>query len=186
MKKISLAVLSSFVCLFAFAQPKPTELDKSQMDMCYWPNNFPLLKMTGKVKDLPTARVIFSRPLKNNREIFGGIVKYNEMWRLGANEATEIEFFKPVKIADKLVPQGRYTLFCIPEENKWNIILNKDNYCWGNFIYDKKKDAVRAEAAVEKTTESVDAFTIYFEETKSGANLIIQWDLAKATLPIKL
>ena len=87
-----------FCCLIlgivAMAQQKPTELDKSPMDMSYCPANYPLLKMSGKAKDLPAIRVIYGRPLKNNRPIFGGIIQYNEMWRLGANEATEIEFFK--------------------------------------------------------------------------------------------
>jgi len=179
-----LVFVSSFSVIQA--QQKPTELDKSPMDISYWPPNFPLLKMSGKVKDIPNARLLYSRPLKNSRVIFGGIIKYKEIWRLGANEATEVEFFRNVKIGGKLLAKGRYTLFCIPDENRWTIIVNRDNYSWGNFVYDIKKDVLRAEATVEKSTEPVEAFTIYFEETKSGANLIILWDDAKAILPITL
>lgn len=186
MKKI-LCLLFIIGCVsISFAQQKPTELDKSPMDMNYWPANYPILKMSGKAKDIPTARIIYSRPLKNNRAIFGGVIKYDELWRLGANEATEIEFFKNVKIDGKPVAKGRYTVYCLPSATKWTIIINKDNYCWGNFIYDMKKDVLRTNTTIEKNTETVEAMTIYFEETKTGANLIMLWDDIKATLPISL
>lgn len=185
MKRLFLALCIGIATLCQ-AQQKPTELDKSPLDMSYWPNNYPILKMSGKAKDLPTARVLYSRPLKNNRTIFGGIIKYNEIWRLGANEATEIEFFKSVKIDGKQIAKGRYTLYCLPTETKWTIIINKDNYCWGNFVYDIKKDVLRTTITLDKTTEAVEAMTMYFEETKSGANLIIMWDDIKGTLPINL
>ncbi|MFP5040364.1 DUF2911 domain-containing protein [Parasediminibacterium sp. JCM 36343] len=178
------------VCLcIAFAtsaQQKPTELDKSPMDMSYWPANYPLLKLNGKAKDGPVARIVYSRPIKNNRTIFDSLVKYNEVWRLGANEATEVEFFKPVKIGGKPVPKGRYTIFCIPNEARWTLIINKDNYCWGSFIYDSKKDLLRTDVPAERNSEVVEAFTIYFEEVKTGANLIVLWDNLKAALPISL
>lgn len=174
------------MALTAYAQPKPTELDKSPMDMSYWPANYPILKMSGKAKDQPYARIIYGRPLKNGRIIFGGIVQYNEMWRLGANEATEIEFFKAVKVAGKTLPKGRYTMYCLPSENKWTIIFNKDNFCWGSFTYDSKKDIARSDIGLDKNTEIVEAFTIYFEESKNGANIIFLWDDVKASLPVTL
>src|ERR1700741_2369729 len=93
----------SLVCVLAFfnvhAQKqsdlykKPTELDSSPMDMSYWPIYYPVLKMEGKTKAMPIARVLFGRPLKNGRAIFGTTLRYDQVWRLGANEATEIEFF---------------------------------------------------------------------------------------------
>jgi hypothetical protein len=174
------------VTITVFAQPKPTDLDKSPMDMSYWPANYPILKMNGKAKDQPVARLIYGRPLKNGRTIFGGIIQYNEMWRLGANEATEIETFRTLKIAGKVLAKGRYTIYCLPTLNKWTIIINKDNFCWGNFTYDNKKDIIRTDIDVEKTTEAVEAFTIYFDDTKNGANMIFLWDDIKASLPIQL
>lgn len=185
MKRLFLAICIGIATLCQ-AQQKPTELDKSPLDMSYWPANYPILKMSGKAKDIPVARVLYSRPLKNSRTIFGGIIKYNEIWRLGANEATEIEFFKSVKIDGKQVAKGRYTLYCLPTENKWTIIINKDNYCWGNFVYDIKKDVLRTTITLDKTSEAVEAMTMYFEETKNGANLVIMWDDTKGTLPINL
>lgn len=175
-----------FATICTYAQQKPTDLDKSPMDMSYWPMNYPLSKMSGKAKDMPVARVIYSRPLKNGRTIFGGINRYDELWRLGANEATELELFRNVKIGGKAVPKGRYTMYCIPSEKKWTMIINKDNYSWGNFTYDPKKDVARADIDIDKNNDTVEAFTIYFDETKAGANMIFLWDDVKAVLPITL
>ena len=178
MRAIFLA-LAMVASVLASAQQKPSDLDKSPMDMSYWPANFPMLKLSGKASGEPIARVIYGRPQKNGRPLFGDIVQYNTIWRLGANEATEIEFFVPVKIAGKLVPKGRYTLYGIPNENSWTLILNTDN-----FSYNAKKDLLRTEVPVIKTLDSTDAFTLYFEETNLGAGLIIMWDQVKVMLPI--
>jgi hypothetical protein len=186
MKSIKFLVVLLFISTSIFAQQKPTELDKSPMDMSYWPNTYPILKLSGKVKDAPLARVIYGRPQKNNRVIFDGIVKYGEMWRLGANEATEVEFLKPVKINSKAIPKGRYTLYCIPAADKWTLVVSKDNYCWGNYSYNPKNDVTRVDIKVEKNTEIVEAFTAYFDETKTGANLVFMWDDVKTQLPISL
>jgi hypothetical protein len=184
MKKSILIVACFLHSLISFGQLKSIELDKSPMDMSYFPFDYPKQKLNGKAKEQPIARIIYSRPQKNNREIFDGIVKYNELWRLGANEATEIEFFKNAKVNGKIVPKGKYTLYCIPTETKWTVILNKDNFCWGNFNYDIKKDIVRVDCKVEFISEIAEAFTAEFDETKTGANLIFMWDNVKVTLPI--
>ncbi len=184
--KLCVSLVCVLLMMSAQAQQKPTDLDKSPMDMCYWPNNYPLLKMSGKVKDMPLARIVYGRPLKNGRSIFGGILKYNELWRMGANEATEIEFFTDVKIAGKSVSKGRYTIYCIPGESKWTMILNRDNFSWGNFSYDSRKDVLRTDIEIDKTTDSIEAFTLYFEDTKTGCNLVCVWDDIKASLPIAM
>lgn len=187
-KQLLFIGLNLIIFLFSntvFSQSKPTALDKSPMDVSYFPKDYPLLKMNGKSKDLPIARVIYSRPQKNGREIFGELIQYNEIWRLGANEATEVEFFRNVKIDGKTLAKGRYSLFCIPKENKWIFIFNKDNYGWGSFNYDAKKDALRVECSIEKTQEIAEALTIYFDSANTGANLIIIWDNIKASLPFR-
>lgn len=186
MKFISFCISLLFFVAPIFAQQKPTDLDKSPMDVSYWPNNYPILKLNGKVKENPIARLLYSRPQKNNRIIFDGIVKYGEMWRLGANEATEIEFLKNIKINNKIIKKGKYTLYCIPNATTWSIIINSDNYCWGNYSYNQKLDVLRVDISPEKNSEIVEAFTAYFEETKTGANLIFMWDDVKTRLPIFL
>ncbi|MEO7531153.1 MAG: DUF2911 domain-containing protein [Sediminibacterium sp.] len=179
----------SLVCMLAFSSmqaQKPTDLDKSPMDMSYWPNNYPTLKMKGQAKSMPVARLIYSRPFKNGRTLFGNIIPYGQVYRLGANEAAEIEFFKNVKVGGKLIPKGRYTMYYIAEQNKWTMIINRDNFSWGHFSYKIEKDIMRKDVDLDKNNDVVEAFTMYFEETKTGANLVMLWDDIKALLPITL
>lgn len=154
--------------------------------MCYYPGNYPVLKIQDKVTEPLVARVIYSRPQKNGRLIFGDLVEYGKVWRLGANEATEIEFFRSVKIGDKKVDKGRYTLYAIPMEDNWTIILNKDNDTWGAFKYDEQKDVVRTTVPVQKLNEGIEALVMTFEKSDNGCNLIIAWDNVKVSLPINL
>jgi len=158
-------------------------LDKSPMDMSYYPVDYPKLKMAGNVKEPLVARVIYSRPQKNGRTIFGDLIKYGSVWRLGANEATEIEFFKDVTIADKKVQKGRYVIYCIPHENNWTLVLNQDLYTWGLKI-DSTKDEYKFTIPIEKTRFPYELFTMEFEKANKGMQLIMEWDSVKAALPI--
>ena len=187
MKQITLLILLIISVLVGKSQSiNLPPVDKSPMDMCYYPNNYPVLKIQDKVTEPVVARVIYSRPQKNGRLIFGDLVEYGKVWRLGANEATEIEFFRSVKIGDKKVEKGRYTLYAIPTEDTWTIILNKDNDTWGAFKYDEQKDVLRTSVPVQKLNEGVEALAMTFEKSDSGCNLIIAWDNIKASLPISL
>jgi hypothetical protein len=182
MKKVFLVVFY-LITISSIAQQQPTELDKSPMDMSYSPPNYPILKMNGKVREQPAARIIYSRPQKAGRAIFGEVVTFNEIWRLGANEATEIEFFKNVKINGKPLPKGRYTLYAICTETKWTIIFNTEKDIWG-LAYNQKKDVLRTDAPVQKTDTTTEALTMFFEDVKGGTSLNILWDNAKVILPI--
>ncbi|HMU09590.1 MAG TPA: DUF2911 domain-containing protein [Ferruginibacter sp.] len=166
------------------AQNKMPPLDKSPMDMSYYPSNFPLLKIQDKITEPLIARIIFSRPQKSGRVIFGDLIEYGKVWRLGANEATEIEFFKDVKINNSKIKKGRYTLYCIPYADKWTLILNKETDTWGSFKYDAKKDLLRVTIPVQKQVEVTEEFVIAFEKVSTGAALIIAWDDVKLNLPI--
>lgn len=166
------------------AQLKFPETDKSPLDVSYFPNNYPLLKIQGKATEPLLARAFYSRPQKSNRVVFGELIEYDKVWRLGANEATEIEFFQNVKFGETKVKKGRYTLYCIPTAEKWTLILNKDTDCWGSFIYDPKKDVARADVAVEKQDSITESFSLFFEKTDGGFSLNIGWDNVKVTLPV--
>jgi len=159
-------------------------VDRSPMDMSYYPNNYPIQKIQDKITEPLVARVIYSRPKKENRVIFGGLVKYGEVWRLGANEATEIEFFKHVRIDGKRISKGRYTLYAIVNENSWTMILNKETDIWGAFKYNIKKDVLRVDVPVQKTDATLESLAMMFEKTTEGINLVIAWDMIKVSLPI--
>ncbi len=171
------------IAINSSAQLRPTDLDKSPMDMSYSPQNYPILKMNGNAVSEPSARVIYSRPQKSGRQIFGNIVAYDQVWRLGANEATEIEFFRNVSINDKKVAKGRYTMYAICSEIKWTVIFNNEKDVWG-LAYNSKKDVLRVDLPVQHSDDIVEAYTMYFEDTKSGTTLNILWDDVKVSMPI--
>lgn len=183
-RKFLLSLLMIFALVAARSQSKLPPVDKSPMDMSYYPANYPVLKIQDKVAEPLLARVIYSRPQKNNRVIFGDLVEYGKLWRLGANEATEIEFYQTVRIAGVKVKKGRYTMYCIPYTDRWTIIFNKETDTWGAFKYDEKKDVLRTDVPVQKNTENAEVFSMMFEKSNGGANLIMAWDDVKASLPI--
>lgn len=165
------------------AQNNVPAIDKSPMDISYYPVNYPVLKIQDKITEPLAARVVYSRPQKAGRPIFGGLVKYGELWRLGANEATEIEFFKNVHLGKKKINKGRYTLYAIANETTWTIIVNKETDTWGSFKYDAKKDVTRAIVTAQKNDTVVESLSMYFEKTIGGFNLIIAWDNIKTAVP---
>ena len=187
MMKNIFAILSTIlftVSVSAQTNNKIPVLDKSPMDMSFYPSNYPVLKIQDKITEPLIARIIYSRPQNAGRKIFGEMVPYNTVWRLGANEATEIEFFTDVKIVDKKINKGRYTLYAIVNPDKWTFILNTDMDSWGSFKYQSSKDILRFDAAVQKNAEIVENLSIYFDKTKTGMLLVVSWDNLSSSLPI--
>lgn len=172
--------------LIKTVSPNPyASVDLSPMDISYFPTDYPIQKMAKKVTGAPVMRVVYSRPHKQGRKIFGSLLKYGEPWRLGANEATEIEFFQPVTIQNKKIAKGRYVLYCIPHEKNWVIIFNTNVYSWG-LKQDPAQDVYKFEVPVEKPASSIEFFTMVFEKAKDGgANLIMTWDEVLVRLPVK-
>lgn len=187
--KTVLLLASVFILAFSsFAQngSKLPPLDKSPMDMVYYPANYPIMRIQpNKVSEPIITRVIYSRPSKNGRKIFGELVEDGKIWRLGANEATEIEFFRDVKIGGKTIKKGRYTLYALENPTKWTLIINKETDIWGAFKYDAAKDVVRVDCAVVKSTEITEAFTMYFDKiNQKNIILTMAWDDVITKLPI--
>lgn len=181
---LMLIIVNCFSFSTLQAQTKLPTIDKSPMDMSYYPDRYPILKIQDKITEPLVARVIYSRPQKNGRAIFGDLLEYGKVWRLGANEATEIEFFMDVKINDIKVKKGRYTMYCIPNEDKWTIIINKETDTWGSFRYDEKNDLLRVDIPLQKQTQIMEEFVMAFEKSDKGADLVIAWDNLKINLPI--
>lgn len=160
-------------------------IDLSPIDISYFPVDYPIQKMTKKTAEPPVARVIYGRPHKQGRKIFGNLLKYGEPWRLGANEATEIEFFQPVTIQNKQIGKGRFVLYCIPFEKHWTIVFNNNIFSWG-LTPDPKMDAYKFDVPVEKAPTSIEYFTIVFEKAfDGGTNLLMTWDDVLVRVPIK-
>jgi Protein of unknown function (DUF2911) len=162
-KTLLLLCFSSLLIVEANAQ-KLRGIDKSSMDMAYYPDNFAHdRKFSPKlIGDMPAIiRIIYSRPAKKEREVFGTkIVPYGEVWRVGANESTEIKFYQDVTIQGKIVKAGTYSLFAIPTATEWTIILNKDLDFWGAYSYNKDNDVLRVSVPTKKTDEVIENFSI--------------------------
>ena len=167
--------------------PNPfSPVDISPMDISYFPADYPIQKMSKQITEPPVIRVIYSRPHRQGRKIFGSLLHYGEPWRLGANEATEIELFQPISIQNKKIPKGRYVLYCIPYKDHWTIIFNSNIYSWG-LKPDPKKDLYKFDVPVEASTLLIEYFTMTFEKIDDGSiNLLMTWDDVLARLPIKI
>jgi hypothetical protein len=158
-------------------------VDISPMDMSYFPVEYPKLKMANPNISPPLARVVYSRPHLQRRALFNGILKYDEPWRLGANESSEISFYKTVTIQGKKIPAGRYIIYGIPHSDKWTIILNSNIDSWG-LKQDPSKDVGRFEIPITTNSISLEYFTMVFEKTDTGADLVVAWADIVARLPI--
>ncbi|MDA3615584.1 DUF2911 domain-containing protein [Polluticaenibacter yanchengensis] len=178
--KLLSTIVALLLCLNVMAQG--TEPDKSPLDVAYSPNNFPQSKINGKNTSKPNARVLYSRPQLKGRNIFGNEVAFGEIWRLGANEATEIELFKSSLFGGKKLAKGRYSMFCIPNATSWTIIINKDLDGWGAFNYNQANDVIRVAVPTKAEEVPAEYFTMYFDASN---NLVIKWDSVSVSIPIK-
>lgn len=188
-KTLLLLCLSGLLIIEANAQ-KLRGIDKSPMDMAYYPDNFAHdRKFAPKlIGDMPAiVRITYSRPAKKDREVFGTkIVPYGEVWRVGANESAEIKFYQDVTIQGKKIKAGTYSLFAIPTATEWTIILNKDLDFWGAYSYNKDNDVLRVNVPTKKTEEVVENFSI---QCVKGSNdketsIKIAWDTTLVEVPI--
>jgi hypothetical protein len=133
-----------------------------------------------------TLTVDYGQPAKKGREIFGKLVPYGEVWRLGANEATEITLSKDVSVAGKPLKAGRYMLCAIPQPNSWTIIFNSKLGQWGAFFYDQKNDVLRVDVPASTSDNPAEQLALSFETSDNTANLLIQWDKVKVAVPFAI
>ena len=117
------------------------------------------------------VKIDYSKPSVKGRKIFGGLEKYGDVWRTGANETTTIEFSAPVKIEGQNVAAGKYALFTIPGETEWTVIINT-GIKWGHYTYKKEEDVIRATVKPTKTPALVEVFNIAVEKNQ----VVIKWE----------
>ncbi len=132
-------------------------------------------------------KIVYGQPYKNDRQIFGELVPYNEVWRTGANEATELTVTKEISFGSKLLDAGTYALFSIPKEDgNWTIILNSALGQWGAFDYDSTHDVFRVDIPSQSTDKITEAFTIRFSEIQEDStNIIMEWNQTEIKIPVK-
>ena len=149
---------------------------------------FPSASQHSVVKQrvgLTDVEVDYSRPNKNDREIFGGLVPYGTLWRTGANAVTKIRFSHPVTLGGKEISAGEYALFTIPTADEWTIIVSKDAKVQSAADYKQENDAARITAKPETIPVAIETFTIELGDVKgASATLDFLWD--KTRVPVKL
>ena len=131
--------------------------------------------------------VDYGRPSVRGRKIFGELVPYGKIWRVGANEATNITFEQSVLFGGKPTKIGRYAIFITPEEHEWTVVLNYDADAWGAYSYDPNENAIEVKVPVQTQKELQESLEISFEgisETK--INLQIRWEYSKVDIPIEV
>ena len=125
----------------------------------------------------------YGQPSKNGRDIFGATVPFGEVWRTGANEATEIVFSADALVAGKPLKAGRYQLFTIPRADSWTIIFNAKLGQWGAFFYDEKSDVLKVEVQPTTLSEVRERLTLSVE-SEPGSGFAIEWDKTRAFVPV--
>jgi hypothetical protein len=128
--------------------------------------------------------VSYSRPSMKGRAIFGGLVPWGEVWRTGANEATTFTTEADVVIGGLKVPKGEYSLFTIPTEKQWTLVINKTAKQWGAFKYDAAQDLGRVPMTVATAAKPVEQFTIELVPAGKKATLKLSWDKTVASVAI--
>lgn len=136
-----------------------------------------------------SVKVVYSRPFKKGRLIFGkesdgALVPYDQYWRLGANEATEITFGQPTVFVGNIVPAGSYRMYAVPGEYTWEVSLNSELGKFGYFEPDYDLDIVKVKLPVKSNSSEVEQFTIQFKEDSTNVNIQLLWDKTLVEIPV--
>ncbi len=143
----------------------------------------PPMEATANVGDVAVT-INYSAPSVKGRTIFGDLIQYGKVDRFGANEATTIELSGDVTIEGQDLAAGKYSVFSIPGEDKWTMIFNTVSDQWGNYEYDKEKDALRVEVEAHKLDELVEQMEIKMKEKEGKSWIVFKWENTKVPVAI--
>lgn len=167
-----------FVALVVLAAPGIAQQDKSQRPS-------PAASAQCNFPDGKTLKVDYSSPRMKGRSIYGGLVPYGKVWRAGANEATTFVSDTDLIVGDKDVPAGNYTIFTLPEQGKWTLIVSKKTGEWGIPYPGEQFDFTRAPMEVSKLNAPLEDFTISFANSAQGCSMQMDWATTRATILIR-
>ena len=168
-KKIAFVIGMIFaLSVFAVSQGKPSPPASATCDLG-----------AGK-----TIKTDYSSPRMKGRKIYGELVPYGKVWRTGANEATTFVTSSDVMVGGKEVPAGSYTLFTVPNADKWTLIINKKTGEWGIPYKYESDELARVDMKVSKLPSPVENFTISYEKSGNGCTLQMDWESTRASVDI--
>ncbi len=170
MQKQSAIVIGLILTLSVFAacQGKPSPAASASCDL-------------GGGKSVNTD---YSSPRMKGRKIFGELVPFGQVWRTGANEATTFVTGSDIVVGGKTVPAGSYTIFTVPNADKWTLIINKKTGEWGIPYKYESDELARVDMKVSKLPSPVENFTLSYVKSGSGCNLQVDWESTRASVGI--
>lgn len=177
MRKMVMVGSSLLLVLAAAASPLRAQQDKSKRPS-------PPATAQCDLGGGKSVTIDYSSPRKKGRNVFPDLVKFGEVWRTGANEATTFVTTGDVMVGGTRVPAGSYTLFTIPGKDKWTLIISKKTGEWGTNYPGEKEDLARVEMKAETASVPVENFTISFEKAGKGCNLKLAWDTTAAWVSV--
>jgi len=149
------------------------------------PRPSPVSLVTARYKDT-YLKITYSQPHKRGRIIYGNLVPFGQLWRTGANEATEITITRDITINNTQLKAGTYSIFSIPEKESWTIIVNSDLGLWGAYNYNIKMDVMRFTVPVQILQGAVyEPFTILVDQKNNKAEIVLLWDSVRVSIPIQ-
>ncbi len=131
-----------------------------------------------------SINIDYSSPRMKGRKIYGGLVPYGQIWRTGANEATTFVTSADVMVGGKSVPAGSYTIFTVPEADKWTLVISKKTGEWGTDYPGESNDLVRVAMSVSKTSGPVENFTVGFDQSGGKCALHMDWENTRASVDV--
>ena len=177
MKKLAaVTALLFFVAMLASAQMSMDQ-DKSKRPS-------PPASAQCKFSDGKMVKVDYSSPRAKGRKIYGELVPYGKVWRTGANEATSFVTDTGLTVGGKDVPAGSYTIFTVPEQDKWMLVISKKTGEWGTDYPGEKEDLARVPMKVSKTPSMVENFTISFDQKGSSCTMNVDWENTRASAEV--
>jgi len=181
MKKSNHSIQIVFVLLVMFFTTSISaqsfhKLDKAPHDISYYRES---------MVTPPLVKVLYGRPSKEDAKVFGNTVAYNEIWRTGANEATEVKFYQDIVFGGVKVAAGTYVLYTIPGEKEWEVILSSNLDVLGAFQYDPIFDVARVKVSSSRA-EELKVFSISFREHKEALQMVLGWDTTRVKIPLEV
>jgi hypothetical protein len=177
MRKIAIVCSLLVLVLAVSSSPLQAQQDKSKRPS-------PPATAKCELAGGKTVTIDYSSPRKKGRNVFSDVVKYGEVWRTGANEATTFVTTADVMVGGAHVPAGSYTLFTVPGKDKWTLIISKKTGEWGTDYPGEKEDLARVEMKAGTASAPVENFTISFEKAGNGCNLKLAWDTTTAWVSV--
>jgi hypothetical protein len=177
MSKNLVVYLASLLCLTIGAACSGAQQDKASRPS-------PPAQATCQAASGATITIDYSSPRAKGRKIYGGIVPFGKVWRAGANEATTFVTTADLNVGGTTVPAGSYTLFALPDQNKWTLVISKKTGEWGTAYPGPGEDLARIDMKVSQLPSSVENFTISFDHGASGCVMHLDWETTRASVDI--